>query len=585
MSFFDPFLDAFADLDDSINEEIPGGWGTVAALTAAAMTGGASAGVTGGVDAAAMGSWDILPAVGEGVTAITPQTIGAAGAMAPYETAVPGIMGATATPVVSGATPMVSQSLGSLPPSPTNFEAVQQAATTTPVTTPPPPAGDPTLTARGITNIPSTGDANTDNAAQNAFRKQIGEGFARPTVPTGAVGAPPVDPYSVGANYNLAPQAGAPATNSMAGASGTGIKAAGAEVAPPSMFDKAAAFAKESPWIAGGLGYLGAYNLGLLDPRNVKEEEKYNGVLTKYKMSPNFQASNAQPNVYRPTYAAAGGIMQAGGPVEQMSMNAIGGNQGYPQSGLPYSGYSSPTASPIPQNVVQGDAGDVGVNPQTGQERFAQGGVAHFSRGGNRNLADSLDFYKSMTEPRGGKGYSGKSDPGASYAADIYYDMDPDTRYQDALTAAQIRQAKINKRSNVEPPVAKRPTPMGQLNLRPPGAQAAAAGSSLDPEMAAQGGIMHSSLGGYAAGGNPRLLKGPGDGMSDNIPATIANKQPARLADGEFVIPADVVSHLGNGSTEAGAKRLHEMMNKVRKARTGNPKQGKQINPNKFMPA
>jgi hypothetical protein len=104
---------------------------------------------------------------------------------------------------------------------------------------------------------------------------------------------------------------------------------------------------------------------------------------------------------------------------------------------------------------------------------------------------------------------------------------------------------------------------------------------------AAQGGIMQardSSLGGYAAGGNPRLLKGPGDGMSDNIPAMIGRRQPARLADGEFVIPADVVSHLGNGSTEAGAKRLHEMMNNVRRARTGNPKQGKQINPKKYMP-
>jgi hypothetical protein len=579
MSFFDPFLDAFADLDDSINEEIPGGWGTVAALTAAAMTGGASA----GLDAGAMGSWDVLPAVGEGVTAITPQTIGAAGALPTYETVVPGIMGASATPVVGSGTPMVAESLGSLPPTPANYQAVQAQAMGGSPAAPAgsAPVGDPTLTARGITNT-----AAQDTAAQNAAREQIANNAVRTTLPTAPVGAPPVDPYSVGANYNLAPQAGgAPATNSMAGASGTGIKAAGAEVAPPSMFDKAAAFAKESPWIAGGLGYLGAYNLGLLDPRNVKEEEKYNGPLSRYKMSPNFQARTATPNIYRPTYAAAGGIMQAGGPVEQMSMNAIGGNQGYPQSGLPYSGYASPTASPIPQNVVQGDAGDVGVNPQTGQERFAQGGVAHFSRGGNRNLADSLDFYKSMTEPRGGKGYSGKSDPGASYAADIYYDMDPDTRYQDALTAAQIRQAKINKRSNVEPPAAKRPTPMGQLNLRPPGAQAAAAGSSLDPEMAAQGGIMHSSLGGYAAGGNPRLLKGPGDGMSDNIPATIANKQPARLADGEFVIPADVVSHLGNGSTEAGAKRLHEMMNKVRKARTGNPKQGKQINPNKFMPA
>jgi hypothetical protein len=98
----------------------------------------------------------------------------------------------------------------------------------------------------------------------------------------------------------------------------------------------------------------------------------------------------------------------------------------------------------------------------------------------------------------------------------------------------------------------------------------------------AQGGT--SSLGGYAAGGNPRLLRGPGDGMSDNIPATISGKQPARLADGEFVVPADVVSHLGNGSTEAGANVLYQMMERVRKARTGNSKQGKQINPNKFIP-
>jgi hypothetical protein len=56
------------------------------------------------------------------------------------------------------------------------------------------------------------------------------------------------------------------------------------------------------------------------------------------------------------------------------------------------------------------------------------------------------------------------------------------------------------------------------------------------------------------------------------------------LADGEFVIPADVVSHLGNGSTDAGAKQLYAMMDRIRKARTGNPKQGKQINPNKFLP-
>jgi len=64
----------------------------------------------------------------------------------------------------------------------------------------------------------------------------------------------------------------------------------------------------------------------------------------------------------------------------------------------------------------------------------------------------------------------------------------------------------------------------------------------------------------------------------------LKGKQPARLADGEFVIPADVVSHLGNGSTKAGAQRLYEMMARVRKARTGNEKQGKQINAHKFVP-
>jgi hypothetical protein len=97
----------------------------------------------------------------------------------------------------------------------------------------------------------------------------------------------------------------------------------------------------------------------------------------------------------------------------------------------------------------------------------------------------------------------------------------------------------------------------------------------------AQGGI--AGLGSYSDGG--RMLKGPGDGMSDDIPGVIGNKQPARLADGEFVVPADVVSHLGNGSTDAGAKRLYSMMDKVRQARTGTKKQGKQIKADKYLPA
>ena len=81
--------------------------------------------------------------------------------------------------------------------------------------------------------------------------------------------------------------------------------------------------------------------------------------------------------------------------------------------------------------------------------------------------------------------------------------------------------------------------------------------------MAGGGGI--SALGGYSDGG--RLLKGPGDGVSDSIPATIGGKQPARLADGEFVIPARIVSEIGNGSTEAGAKKLYAMMDRIQGAR------------------
>ena len=90
---------------------------------------------------------------------------------------------------------------------------------------------------------------------------------------------------------------------------------------------------------------------------------------------------------------------------------------------------------------------------------------------------------------------------------------------------------------------------------------------------------------GFAGGGQARFLSGGGDGMSDSIPATIANRQPARLADGEFVIPADVVSHVGNGSSKAGAKKLYAMMDRVRKARTGKKRQAPAVRAERYMPA
>ena len=106
----------------------------------------------------------------------------------------------------------------------------------------------------------------------------------------------------------------------------------------------------------------------------------------------------------------------------------------------------------------------------------------------------------------------------------------------------------------------------------PAAAEAAPASNSTPVEVAAAGGLMGyaeggglGSLGSYSDGG--RLLKGPGDGVSDSIPAMIGKNQPARLADGEFVIPARIVSEIGNGSTDAGARKLYAMMDRIQKAR------------------
>ena len=97
------------------------------------------------------------------------------------------------------------------------------------------------------------------------------------------------------------------------------------------------------------------------------------------------------------------------------------------------------------------------------------------------------------------------------------------------------------------------------------------------PYKAAQGGLLSLHRGG-------NFLSGGGDGMSDDIPAMIGAKQPARLADGEFVIPADVVSHIGNGSSKAGAAKLYTMMDKIRQERTGRKRQSPQINAAKYLP-
>jgi hypothetical protein len=123
--------------------------------------------------------------------------------------------------------------------------------------------------------------------------------------------------------------------------------------------------------------------------------------------------------------------------------------------------------------------------------------------------------------------------------------------------------------------------PQNVFGFQPYGAPAQGAPQSLEAVMAAlraqqQQGVTQMADGGYAGGGyhlgdysdGGRLLKGPGDGVSDSIPASIGGRQPARLADGEFVIPARIVSELGNGSTDAGARKLYAMMDRIQRART-----------------
>jgi len=156
----------------------------------------------------------------------------------------------------------------------------------------------------------------------------------------------------------------------------------------------------------------------------------------------------------------------------------------------------------------------------------------------------------------------------------IFRDTDVDTARKDALTAAMVRLGKAGKAAGIKPVALPKTSIKGLGDI---------SGVTQDTTEAAAGGTMRYNLGGYSDGG--RMLKGPGDGMSDSIPATIAGKQPARLADGEFVVPADVVSHLGNGSTDAGAKKLYGMMDRIRKARTGKKKQAPAVKTARYMPA
>ena len=294
-----------------------------------------------------------------------------------------------------------------------------------------------------------------------------------------------------------------------------------------------------------GAGTLGAN--ALLSPPNIGLPQSTSpnvpaGLQFKFNQDPN---AMYQPS-FAPNYNGIAGINTGpraqrpigyadGGTVEQMSReNAIGGNQMFPQSGLGgltgMNTYQNATNTPTGTDVIEPT--DAVTDPYTGAMKFAAGGMTPTSptQGTQKNTALSLPAVKQYmsiaSTPTGMKQVSMLAQQG-------------DYNAQFALNKLQGGDVQgIDATSQV-------------------------------PVQAAQGGIMGyakgGNLGSYSDGG--QLLKGPGTGISDDIPAQIGNKQPARLADGEFVIPSRIVSEIGQGSTEAGARELYKMMDRVQSAR------------------
>ena len=169
-----------------------------------------------------------------------------------------------------------------------------------------------------------------------------------------------------------------------------------------------------------------------------------------------------------------------------------------------------------------------------------------------------------------------------------------DPRYAaqgDAEALAAAKTASADQASGIQAAYQPRPAPApnpyaGKMKMayNPPVVESSASDQSaglpkIPTKLTPEGGIPMAQ-GGIADAG--RYLQGKTDGMADEIPSSIDGEQPAALSHGEFVIPADVVSHLGNGNSDAGAQKLYEMMDRIRQARTGTKEQGKEINPDEF---
>ena len=316
-----------------------------------------------------------------------------------------------------------------------------------------------------------------------------------------------------------------------------------------------------------------------------------------YNAMGNPNLDTAERRYYNPSYEAQPMIAAAGGGLMQAS--PLMGQNMYPQSQQDHTNFATPTQMPTSAEVVSSDY-DAMTAPYSGQEmpRMASGGIAIPQANNEYSYNPDTRQYSqqnpSLQSLSGLSGYDNNSmgninqvNPGVfrnlfdllknqSGIGQQNYTYDPvNQKYTKMAEGGDITSGYQGYGQKDQ--VGRNPLDL----IKALSAQQTPQQPATTVIRQAQGGL--SGLGSYSDGG--RMLKGPGDGMSDNIPAVIGHKQPARLADGEFVVPADVVSHLGNGSTDAGAKRLYSMMDKVRQARTGTKKQGKQIKADKYLPA
>jgi hypothetical protein len=382
---------------------------------------------------------------------------------------------------------------------------------------------------------------------------------------------------------------------------GSGIAKTALAAATPALTQQAAA-----PAAATGdkdMGQRYTYSANKASPLPAPDVPTYPDLTTK---QGNFGAE--QEYFVRPEFKAVTGEeakniygFAGGGPVEQMSNNnAIGANTGFPQAYLHNNAYATPYQTPISQNVLTG-AGDTAVDPYTGEQKMAGGGI---SGSGNLDLSIPLDFGGANGGGGfGGAGANGYSAVGSGGGSQTGFTGQNNTAIgakggAGLLPLFNTGQTPFSDPVNTFPAPNNQPQGTGAFGGNPQqmigllsslmqGKQTGNA-STQQPMQMAEGGISGAgyNLGGYSDGG--RLLRGPGDGVSDSIPAMIGKKQPARLADGEFVVPARIVSEIGNGSTEAGARKLYAMMDRVqasRKNTIGKGKVAKNNRADKYLPA